>query len=97
MTHYMEFELKPFRDAGFEVSCDLPDTPMGVGWIDLKINGATVSLSYQAGNGFGIYYEDPEEICYGQKPDEIVLDAVSAVKRIQELLAADYDWHPHEG
>lgn len=86
MSHYMEFELKPFRDAGFEVSYDLPDSPMGIGWIDLKFNGITTSLSYQAGNGFGIYYEDPEELCYGQKPDEVVYSAVSAAKRVLDLI-----------
>lgn len=86
-------DLQPFINAGFDVSYDPPATPKGTGWIDIKINNAIVSLSYQDGNGFGIYYEDPEEICYGQPPDEFVLDAVSAVKRIQELLTADYDWH----
>ncbi len=91
-------DLQVFRDAGFDVSYDAPDDPRdGEGWIDLKVNGNIVSsVSYKPGIGFGIYFEEPEEILYGQRPDMICADASLAVRSLMNELT-DYNWHPHEG
>ena len=52
---------------GAVVSLRRPETPDGVWWLDVKVDGGSDTLTWQEGQGFGIYL-DTEPSC-GVDPD----------------------------
>jgi DNA-binding XRE family transcriptional regulator len=65
---------------------ELPKDPGGIYWLDLELDGHTVTVEWKKGVGFGISASSMDPI-YGEKPEETYVAIEDAVGRIRQLLA----------
>jgi hypothetical protein len=69
------------RDAA--VTIDSPDVAEGAWWVDVERNGRTASVEWRPGRGFGIAGPGGT---YGEGPDYVVNDAVTAAQEVVRIL-----------
>lgn len=71
------------------ISVDAPDTPNGTWWVDVEHEGKTASVEFRHDKGFGV--SGPRGGGYGEGPDIVVTDASTAVDRLLECLAFEFE------
>jgi hypothetical protein len=70
--------------AGYQFEVDVPDNAAAEWFIDTEQGDFQESLSWTSNRGFGFY---AGEVGYGDKPNELYLDATQAFERLEQLRA----------
>jgi hypothetical protein len=70
--------------AGYVIDVDKPDDETAEWFIDVEQGDFQESLSWLYGRGFGFY---TGEVGYGDKPNELYLDATQAFERLGQIHA----------
>jgi predicted XRE-type DNA-binding protein len=78
---------------GLHSKLEVPKTPTGKYWLDLVLDGHTVTVEWQASMGFGVSSSLSEPI-YGEKPEEIHDSVDDVFERIKVLLETKTFTHP---
>ena len=68
---------------GVSILLDLPATPNGSSWLDIKSDNQVLTIEYKPSLGYGLYSSTNNS--FGSGPDEVYRNVDSLLKRIEML------------